>query len=236
MMKCSAATLAIAMLGLLGCGDAASESSDDDTDSITEALDVHCALVPTTARDAKARITGYIVADGVATTSGTYRLGGKSDSFDSYVLSLAQTAGIQMSKKGNALEVARSEIGNYYIAEAGQPYPFPILPALEGAPAVFPYDAQHPDCSIRHFLAAVLELDGAQGKPGSAKRHQVLDDPHPKKRTQFIAVWKAIGASSTHASGQSVLIDTQDDHVAQCLPNRSFGRVPGGAPPSGLCP
>src|SRR5262249_30952754 len=151
----------VAAIGLLGCGAHANDA-DEDTEMTSEAQDVHCALYPATPQDAKARIAGYIGAGGVATTKGTYELNGKSATFECYMMSRAGKAGIHMKQAGG-LVVPRSELGDFYLAQAGTSYPFPILPALVNAPAVSPYNPTAPTCAIRHFLAAVLELDGAQG-------------------------------------------------------------------------
>jgi hypothetical protein len=221
-------------MGAFGCGAEVDEIVETTQASLTL---MHCPLPPGSAGDAKKRLTGYIVADGVATSQSVYkyRLGVPGTGLANHISALITQAGITGTTRNDThFTFPIGQIGEYFVpSESDSTYPFDAPAYLADKPSIPPY-ATPPGCGLRHFLAAVLELDGAQGT--GLKAQQVLDDPHTNKKAEFVAAWKAIGAATTHTSGDSVLIDKSDNPVAQCLPNRTYNRVPGGAPPPGLCP
>jgi hypothetical protein len=227
---------ALALVASLGVACSAPLEEGEGEVGVTIDALTNCTATPATADEAKYRIIGFIVGDGVATTKGTYHLSFPRETFANYIKKLLVQSGMKYTLGQSSVDIPRSEIGDLMLAQQGTKYPYPILPELENAPAIPPYSTTSPGCRIRHFVAAVLQVDGAATSGTGPKRQQVLDDPHPRKLDEFATLWRNLGASSARVSGQSVLIDPADNRVAQCLPNLYFARVPGGEPAPGTCP
>jgi hypothetical protein len=223
-------------VSVTGC--AVPADGDDEAATARESLTLmHCPLPPGSASDAKKRLIGYIVADGVATSLAEYkyRLSVPTNALADHISALIAQAGVTGTTRSTThFTFPIGQIGEYFVpAASDNSYPFDP-PGYLADNVSIPAYASPPGCGLRHFLAAVLELDGAQGT--GIKAQQVIDDPHDMKQAEFVAAWKAIGASTTHISGDSVLIDKSDNPIAQCLPNRNYTRVPGGPPAPGVCP
>jgi hypothetical protein len=217
----------------VGCTSEPTETADEDVSETEEAL-TGCTATPANATEAKYRVAGFIVGDGVATTKGTYHYRFPRESFKTYFVGLLKQAGLQYTLASDSVDIPRTELWPLRVALQGTKYPYSTLPELEDAPTTPPYSATSPGCRIRHFTAAILQVDGA-AQTGE-KTQQVTDDPYARKREEFKLLWQRLGAKSAYIDGNSVMIARTDNPVAQCLPNLYFGRVPGGEPAPGTCP
>jgi hypothetical protein len=87
--------LSLAATTALGCGAQAGGEEPSETTGAALTL-MHCPLPPGSAGDAKKRLTGYIVADGVATSQSDYkyRLSVPNTGLADHISALISQAGV----------------------------------------------------------------------------------------------------------------------------------------------
>ncbi|MBX7098160.1 MAG: hypothetical protein K1X89_10650, partial [Myxococcaceae bacterium] len=200
-----------------------------------------CAVNPVDPLESRARVMGYVMADGAIQLNASGDLyflhipaAGLADYIKAQIAN-ASITGVTVQTPaggGTTFVFPVASLGKLYLGERGTAFPYPVPASYESA-TVYPADFLG-NCRIQQFLAAIIELDGAQGTT-YPKTNQVIDDPHPKKRDAVRDAYLSLGASPVIVVGQSVVLEPADFKYAQCLPLRTTARAPGGAPPPGTC-